>query len=60
MRTTAASGLLAGLEVRLSALNILNEKPDPIRTSDPAAIPFDSTNQSPIGRVVSFSVTKTW
>lgn len=60
VRTRAAGGLLGGLEFRLSALNLLNEKPDPIGTSDPAAIPFDSTNQSLIGRFVSLAVTKTW
>lgn len=51
---------LRGLELRLTVQNLLDEAPDPIRTSDPAAIPFDSTNQSPIGRFVSFSVTRQW
>lgn len=60
VRTTEAGGLLGNLELRLSALNLLNQKPDPIGTSDPAAIPFDSTNQSSIGRFVSLAVTKTW
>lgn len=60
VRTTAAGGLLRDLEFRLSALNLLNEKPAMIGTSDPSAIPFDSINQSSIGRFVSLSVTKTW
>ncbi|MDQ8756238.1 TonB-dependent receptor [Sphingosinicella sp. LHD-64] len=59
-RTTATSGPFRNMEFRLSALNLLNEQPDIIRTTDPAAIPYDSTNQSAIGRFVSFSVTKRW
>lgn len=60
VRTTTQSGLFRNLEVRLSAFNLLNEKPDRIRTSSAAQIPFDSTNQSPLGRFVSLMVTKTW
>jgi outer membrane receptor protein involved in Fe transport len=60
VRTTTASGPLRALEFRLSALNQLNARPDIIGTSDPSAIPFDSTNQSSVGRFVSFSVTKSW
>lgn len=59
-RPPADHGLLHGLEVRLSVQNLLGEDPDPIRVTDPASIPFDSTNQSPIGRFVSVSVTKQW
>jgi hypothetical protein len=57
---TDTSGAFGNVEVRLSALNLLNEEPDVIGTSDPSAIPFDSTNQSSLGRMVSLSVTKTW
>lgn len=60
VRTTTQSGPFRGLELRLSALNLLNAKPDRIRTSSAAQIPFDSTNQSPLGRFVSLTVTKTW
>ena len=59
-RPWGGHGPLGDLELRLTVQNLLNEAPDPIRTSDPAAIPFDSTNQSPIGRFVSLSVTKQW
>lgn len=59
-RPAAQHGPLSGLEFRLNLQNLLNEKPDPIRNSDPSSIPFDSTNQSPIGRFVSFTVTKRW
>ena len=58
--TTAETGLFSGLEFRLSAINVLNQQPDRIRTSDPAYVPYDSTNQSPIGRFVSLAVTKKW
>lgn len=51
---------LAGIEIAVSALNLLNEKPDPIRIFSLAALPYDSTNYSPIGRFVSVSVTKSW
>jgi len=60
VRTSAPRGLFHDLEIRLSALNLLGEQPDSIRTSDPAGIPFDSTNQSPVGRFVSLSLTKSW
>ncbi|MBB5986624.1 TonB-dependent receptor plug domain-containing protein [Sphingobium lignivorans] len=60
IRTTDDRGLLHGLEFRLSALNVLDEKPHTIFTSDPAAIPYDSTNQSSIGRFISLAVTKSW
>lgn len=59
-RPAAGHGMLSNLELRLNVQNLLNAEPDPIRTSDPSSIPFDSTNQSPIGRFVSFSVTKQW
>ena len=59
-RPAIAHGPLANLEFRLNLQNLLGEKPDPIRNSSASSIPFDSTNQSPIGRFVSFSVTKQW
>lgn len=53
-------GLLGDLELRLNVQNLLDERPDLIRVSDPTWVPFDSTNHSAIGRFVSFSVTKQW
>lgn len=53
-------GVLANLELRLTVQNLLNEAPDPIRNPSAASIPFDSTNQSPIGRFVALSVSKQW
>lgn len=60
VRTSATSGLLRDLEMRLSALNLFNAQPDTIRVTNPAAPPYDSTNQSPVGRFVSLSITKSW
>lgn len=59
-RSRNVTGPLKGLEIRLSALNVLNEKPDPIANSLPTAAPYDSTNQSAIGRFVGASVRKVW
>lgn len=59
-RPAADHGPLRNLELRLSVQNLLDEAPDSIRNTDPAGIPFDSTNQSPVGRFVSVSVAKQW
>lgn len=56
----AGGGLLGGLELSLSAMNAFNAKPD---TFPPALIldaPYDSTNYSALGRVVSFGISKSW
>jgi hypothetical protein len=55
-----SAGPLRNTELRLSALNLLGEKPDIIRNSQPEAPPYDSTNQSPVGRFVSLSLRKVW
>ena len=55
-----APGPLRNTELRLSALNLLGEKPDIIRNSQPEAPPYDSTNQSPVGRFISLSLRKVW
>ena len=60
LRTGAGAGPFRGMELRLSALNLLNEEPDVIRNSQPEAPPYDSTNQSPVGRFIGLSVRKTW
>ena len=60
LRTGAEAGALGNLELRISALNLLNEEPDRIANSEPEAPPYDSTNQSPVGRFVAFSVRKMW
>lgn len=50
------------LQVGLSAQNIFNQAPGIIATNPRYAYeaPYDSTNYSPFGRVVSFSLTATW
>jgi outer membrane receptor protein involved in Fe transport len=53
-------GPLAGWTLRLSALNVLAEKPARIRNADPTSVPYDSTNQSPIGRFLGLSLTRSW
>ncbi|MET0308793.1 MAG: TonB-dependent receptor [Sphingomonas sp.] len=60
IRPDIEHGPLSNIELRLNVQNLLNKEPDPIRNAAASAIPFDSTNQSPIGRFVSFSVTKQW
>lgn len=59
-RRPAGPGLLDGLDIAASAQNLFNDKPDPIATSLFLDTPYDSTNYSPFGRVLSLSVTKSW
>lgn len=59
-RTRPAASLSGDVEIRLSALNILNEKPHFIRNAAPEAAPYDSTNESPVGRFLGVSVRTTW
>jgi len=60
VRTGPGPRLTSNLEIRLSALNLFDRNPQHIFTSSPYFIPFDSTNQSAIGRYVSLSVSKAW
>jgi outer membrane receptor protein involved in Fe transport len=60
LRTAAAAGALGNVEMRLSALNLLDQKPHFIRNAAPEAAPYDSTNESPVGRFLSLSVRKVW
>jgi len=53
-------GLLAHVDVMLSALNLFNEKPSTIATSGGIDPPFDATNYPSIGRVVSLTISKHW
>ena len=59
-RTNAAEGPFGNLELRVSALNVLDEKPSPIRTGSLGGAPYDSTNQSPVGRFLGISLRKIW
>lgn len=60
VRTGANRGLLRNLELRFSALNVLNEEPKLIQTGSLGGAPYDSTNHSPIGRFLGVSVRKVW
>ena len=54
------SSLLDGLDVTLSLQNLFNATPDPIDVSIPYDTPYDSTNYSPVGRLIAVQVRKTW
>jgi outer membrane receptor protein involved in Fe transport len=53
-------GPFGKLEVRLSALNVLNSKPNFIRNVFAEGAPYDSTNESPVGRFLGISLRKIW
>lgn len=53
-------GAARGFDLLLSVDNAFNKKPDPIRTTLFYDDPYDSTNYSPAGRVVSLTLAKTW
>jgi iron complex outermembrane receptor protein len=60
IRSAEKRGALANLEFQLGISNLFNEKPSPIRFTDPAAARFDSTNYPATGRAISISLTKQW
>jgi iron complex outermembrane recepter protein len=60
VRTGAASGPFRNIELRLSALNVLNQKPNFTRAVFPEEAPYDSTNESPVGRFLGVSIRKVW
>ncbi len=59
-RQTIESGPFAGVTITLGALNILNEQPDVLRTTQVYEAPYDSINGSPVGRFVSLAISKQW
>jgi outer membrane receptor protein involved in Fe transport len=60
LRTNSAAGPLRNVELRFSALNVLNQKPHRIRVVYPGEAPYDSTNESPVGRFIGASIRKVW
>ena len=60
LRSQAVAGPLHNLELRFSILNLLNEKPHVIRIVYPGEAPYDSTNESPVGRFLGASIRKVW
>ncbi|WP_052216264.1 TonB-dependent receptor [Sphingomonas sp. ERG5] len=59
-RRSPGRRLLDGIDIIASAQNLLNAKPAPIATRLFMDTPYDSTNYSPFGRVLSLTVTKSW
>lgn len=60
-RTSArAPYALRGLDVILAAQNLLDTAPPLIATGPVTDAPYDSTNYSPVGRFVSFTIAKKW
>jgi iron complex outermembrane receptor protein len=60
VKTTASGGVFRGVDATLAITNFLNEKPDIIRNTNPADRPYDSTNYSVAGRVISLTISKAW
>jgi outer membrane receptor protein involved in Fe transport len=60
VRSGVKHGPLGNVELMLSALNVLNQKPNFIRNSFTNAAPYDSTNESPVGRFLRVSIRKDW
>ncbi len=59
-RVEESNSVLDGLELSLAASNLLNTPPDRIRQTLAIDPTYDSTNYSPVGRFISFTVRKTW
>lgn len=60
LKTNADAGVFRNVDVHISVLNVLNEKPHPTRSAYPEAPPYDSTNESPVGRFVGAAIRKEW
>lgn len=56
---TAPRGL-QGLDLLFAVTNAFNAEPPPIFTTSVTHAPYDSTNYSPLGRVISFGIAKSW
>ena len=59
-RPSLSRGPLRGVELNLSVLNALDARPQTIASTTFADSTYDSTNYSPLGRVISFGVAKSW
>ncbi len=59
-RAPLESHLLHRFEFNLSLLNALDEAPDPIASSFYFDTTYDSTNYSPLGRVIAFGIAASW
>lgn len=59
-RIIRGAGRDPGLEVSLTAQNVLNDRPEIIEQFGPFDTPYDSTNFSPIGRFITFGIRRQW
>ncbi|WDF74225.1 TonB-dependent receptor [Novosphingobium sp. KACC 22771] len=59
-RLRLEGGALTGVEILLAAQNITNASPDITRTRAAYDAPYDTTNYSPVGRLVSLTLRKNW
>ncbi|MEZ0497317.1 TonB-dependent receptor domain-containing protein [Sphingomonas sp. IW22] len=60
LRSTESAGLAQGIEATVAVSNLFNQAPSPIRNSSLIDPPYDSTNQSAAGRVISLTIAKKW
>lgn len=58
--TRSESGAFSGIDLALSVHNLLDREPPFVTPIADFAVNYDSTNYSPVGRFVSFSVSKRW
>jgi iron complex outermembrane receptor protein len=60
VKTGVTSGPLANITLSFSGQNIFNRKPALLGNTQIYDQPYDPTNYSPVGRFVSFGITKKW
>lgn len=56
----AGGGILNGTSLTIGVQNLFNERPQTIRSIDPAALRYDSINHSTLGRTFSITISKAW
>ncbi len=54
------AGVLKGVELGVFVQNLANARPPYLAPFDDTTVNYDSTNYSPLGRFVSFSLRKAW
>lgn len=59
-KASGTEGIFRDADFTLTVINLFNEKPETIRTSSLIDPPYDSTNYSALGRVISATITKRW
>ena len=56
----ALKGLWSGFNVSLSAQNVLNKEPPFVESSTFKGLNYDSSNVSPLGRMITLQMSKEW